>query len=45
MPRVRFEPTIPVFEEAKNVHALECAATVIGLLPPYIPQCVQLVMS
>jgi hypothetical protein len=26
-----FEPTIPVFEQAKTVHALDCAATVIGL--------------
>jgi hypothetical protein len=30
MPRVRFEPTILVFERAKTVHALDCAATVIG---------------
>jgi hypothetical protein len=30
MPRVRFEPTIPMFERKKAVHALECAATVIG---------------
>jgi hypothetical protein len=30
MPRVGFEPTIPVFERAKTVHALDCAATVIG---------------
>jgi hypothetical protein len=29
MPRVRFEPTILVFERAKIVHALDCAATVI----------------
>jgi hypothetical protein len=28
--RVRFEPTIPVFEWAKTVHALDSAATVIG---------------
>jgi hypothetical protein len=27
MPRVRFEPTTPVFEQAKTVH---CLATVIG---------------
>jgi hypothetical protein len=32
MPRVEFEPTIPVFERAKTVHALDRAATVIGLL-------------
>jgi hypothetical protein len=30
MPRVGFEPAIPVFERAKTVHALDCAATVIG---------------
>jgi hypothetical protein len=30
MPRVGFEPAIPVFELPKTVHALECAATVIG---------------
>jgi hypothetical protein len=29
---VRFEPTIPVFERAKTVHALDGAATVIGSL-------------
>jgi hypothetical protein len=27
---VGFEPTIPVFERAKTVHALDRAATVIG---------------
>jgi hypothetical protein len=30
MPRVGFEPTSPVFERAKTVHALERAATVVG---------------
>jgi hypothetical protein len=30
MPRVRFEPTIPVFERAKTVHALDRAATTIS---------------
>jgi hypothetical protein len=30
MPRVGFEPTIRVFEQAKMVHALRRAATVIG---------------
>jgi hypothetical protein len=30
MPGVGFEPTIPVFERAKRVHALDRAATVIG---------------
>jgi hypothetical protein len=30
MPQVGFEPTIPVFEQAKTVHALDRAAAVIG---------------
>jgi hypothetical protein len=30
MPRVGVEPTIPVFERAKAVHALDGATTVIG---------------
>jgi hypothetical protein len=30
MPRVEFEPTTPIFERAKAVHALDRAATVIG---------------
>jgi hypothetical protein len=30
LPRVGFEPTIPVFEGAKTVRALDRAATVIG---------------
>jgi hypothetical protein len=30
MPRVGFEPTIPVFERAKTVHSLDRAATVIA---------------
>jgi hypothetical protein len=29
MPRVGFEPTIPVFERAKTVYALDRATTVI----------------
>jgi hypothetical protein len=29
MPRVEFEPTIPMFERAKTGHALDRAATVI----------------
>jgi hypothetical protein len=32
MPRVGFEPTIPVFERAKKFHALDGAAIVIGLI-------------
>jgi hypothetical protein len=30
MPRMGFGPTIPVFERAKNVHALDGAETLIG---------------
>jgi hypothetical protein len=30
MPRVGFEPTIPVLERVKTVHGLDRAATVIG---------------
>jgi hypothetical protein len=32
MPRVEIEPTIPVFEKAKTVHALDRVSTVIGSL-------------
>jgi hypothetical protein len=32
MPRVEFEATVPVFEGAKTVHALDRAATVISYL-------------
>jgi hypothetical protein len=32
MPQLGFEPTIPVFEQANTVHALDQAATVIGTL-------------
>jgi hypothetical protein len=35
MPRVEFEPMIPVFDRAKTVHALGRAATVIGTLYHY----------
>jgi hypothetical protein len=34
MPRAGFELTIPVFERAKTVHALDGAATVIDTLKP-----------
>jgi hypothetical protein len=34
MPRVGFEPTTSVFEQVKTVHALDYAATVIGM-PSY----------
>jgi hypothetical protein len=30
MPGVGFEPTIPVFERTKTVHALDRAVTLIG---------------
>jgi hypothetical protein len=30
MPRVGFEPTIPMFERSKTVHALDREATAIG---------------
>jgi hypothetical protein len=30
MPRVGFERKIPVFEQAKTIHSLDRAATVIG---------------
>jgi hypothetical protein len=36
MPRVGFEPTIPVFERAKTVHVLDRAATVIGFKKYYL---------
>jgi hypothetical protein len=36
MPRVGFEPMIPVFERAKKVHALDRAATVIAKQRVYV---------
>jgi hypothetical protein len=36
MPQVGFEPTIPVFEREKTVHALDRAASVIGKKQDYI---------
>jgi hypothetical protein len=30
MPQAGFEPTIPVFEQAKTFHSLDRVATVIG---------------
>jgi hypothetical protein len=30
MPRMEFEPTTPVFERAKTIHASDRAAAVIG---------------
>jgi hypothetical protein len=32
MPQAGFEPTIPVFERAKKVHALDRAVTVSGYI-------------
>jgi hypothetical protein len=37
MPRMGLESTIPVFGLAKTVHALDRAATVIGLMKNYSP--------
>jgi hypothetical protein len=38
MPLAGFEPTIPVFERAKTVHALDSEATVIGTTAHLKPQ-------
>jgi hypothetical protein len=38
MPRVGFEPTIPVFERAKTVRALDRATTGIGVLLVTAPE-------
>jgi hypothetical protein len=38
MPRVGFEPTIPIFEQAETVHTLDLADTVIGLLGAWSPE-------
>jgi hypothetical protein len=38
MPRVGFDPMIPVFEQAKMVYALDRAATVISSLGDNSPQ-------
>jgi hypothetical protein len=38
MPRVGFESTIPVFERTKTIHALDCAATVIGKESSYLTE-------
>jgi hypothetical protein len=35
MPGMGLEPTIPVFEQAKTVHALDRATTVIGFITMY----------
>jgi hypothetical protein len=31
IPRLEFQPKAPVLERAKTVHALDCAAIVVGL--------------
>jgi hypothetical protein len=41
MPRVRFDLMIPVFERAKTIHALDCAATVIGGVCPSV-KCIEI---
>jgi hypothetical protein len=38
MSRVGFEPTTPVFQWAKTIHALDCTATVIGNMETYRDQ-------
>jgi hypothetical protein len=38
MPRVGFEPMIPVFERTKTINALDRAAAVIGSIKPYWKQ-------
>jgi hypothetical protein len=38
MPQMGFEPTIPVFEQAKTVYALDRAATVISKQQFYMPE-------
>jgi hypothetical protein len=35
MPQVGFEPTTPVFARAKTIHAVDLAATVIGIVLCY----------
>jgi hypothetical protein len=35
---VGFEPTVPVFERAKTIRALECVAAVIGTTSDYTLQ-------
>jgi hypothetical protein len=37
MPRMGFKPTIPVFERAKMVHALDREATVMGIMKLRFP--------
>jgi hypothetical protein len=39
MPRVGLEPTTPVFEQAKTIHALDRASAVTGLINTSSPVC------
>jgi hypothetical protein len=41
MPRVGFEPTIPVFERAKTVHASDRAVTVTGTHETALHNCLE----
>jgi hypothetical protein len=43
MPRVGFEPTIPVFEGVKTVHALDRAATMIGCFCIYVNKTIKII--
>jgi hypothetical protein len=45
MPRVGFEPTVPVFEREKTVHALERAATINSLLGILVVQIPKIIYS
>jgi hypothetical protein len=40
MPRIGFEHTTPVLKRAKTVHALDGAATVIGVIEYTISKCI-----
>jgi hypothetical protein len=40
MPQVEFEPTTPMFERVKTVHALDRAATVIGQEDIWSSKCI-----
>jgi hypothetical protein len=44
MHRVEFEPTIPMFERAKTVHALDRPATVIDVIQPRMVNSIQTVV-
>jgi hypothetical protein len=44
MPLVGFEPTTPVFERERTVHALVGAGTVIGLLTDYMSKILRIIV-